>query len=516
MRRVAELERTSGQCDGTFVVTGGTGEIGCLPQTRRQLRLALGIRVAVPQLEDALQVGEAGRRSDQLGRVRRCEQRLERRRLVAATVEVECELTGAVGGGEPESGLRLQRGRDGSVETSPLGRQRRLVGDLADERMSNSICVRRRVHDQQASVHRGAHRRLDRRLIELDHRGQQLRIGVPADGGQRREHLSARRVKARDVSLDELREKGGDGVTGEVCGNDLLGEQRVALASSHELVHERWRRGEAQHRSGLHRYRVAIEAVELDALDATHAAELGDSTAQVRVANELVSTVGADEHDLFVDKAPGEMLEQVPGGGIRPLEIVEADDGGALRAQLADEPEGQDEHVAGSPCARCRQLAERLERGQLADLAPSLHLTEEIDQGSERDRLPADVNAATDVPRRASTSRGLRQQRGLPDAWITADEHDPWLTPSRPRHRALEHSELVVPSDDRVRNASASHGSCSIARRPNSRACGGGRRSLASTRRARTRNRRRWAGSVEPKTDDARSEGSRPMREHPP
>jgi hypothetical protein len=198
----------------------------------------LGTRISLPKLEDALQVGEAGCRGDQLGRVGRGEQRLERCRLVAATVEVERELAGAVGGGETETGIRRQRRRDGAVETSPLGRQRSVVGDLADEGMSNPIGVGRRVHDQQSSVHRGVHRSLDRRLIELDHRGQQLRIRVPADGGDRREHLSAGGVEARDVGLDELRQEGGNGVTGKVCGDELLGEQGVAPTASHQLVHE--------------------------------------------------------------------------------------------------------------------------------------------------------------------------------------------------------------------------------------------------------------------------------------
>ena len=89
------------------------------------------------------------------------------------------------------------------------------------------------------------------------------------------------------------------------------------------------------------------------------------------VASDLVGAVGADEHDPLVDKVPSEVLEQVPRRGITPVEIVEADDDGAVRAQLADEFERQGEHVTDAPAAGCRQLAERLERAQPADVARS-------------------------------------------------------------------------------------------------------------------------------------------------
>ena len=250
--------------------------------------------------------------------------------------------------------------------------------------------------------------------------------------------------------------------------------------------------------AAVHGHRVAIETVERDALDAAHPAELGDSTAQVWVADELAGAVGADEHDPLVDQVPGQVLEQVPGRGITPVEIVEADDDGGLRSQLADEPERQDEHVTGAPCPGCRQLAERLQRVQVGDVAPSLDVSDQIDQGRERDRLPADVHTATEEELRASTSCSLGQQRGLPDTRLTADQHHPRLTFSRPRHGPLEHRKLVVPTDDRMCNATASHRSCSIAAK---------RWGLPTAL---------WAPRLGAEDRRARSEGSRPMSEHPP
>jgi hypothetical protein len=73
------------------------------------------------------------------------------------------------------------------------------------------------------------------------------------------------------------------------------------------------------------------------------------------------------------------------------------------------------------------------------------------------------MHTATEEQLGASTSCGLGQERRLADARVTADQHDRWLTFGRPRHGALDHRKLVVPSDDRVAPATASHRSPSIA-----------------------------------------------------
>ena len=433
------------------------GKIGGLPQAWHQLWLVRWSGVSLPQLEDPFQVGEAGRRSDELGRVRRREQRLERRGLVAGAVEVERELAGPVGRGQRKPGVSLQRRGHGSVEPTPLGRQCGVVGDLADQRMPKLIGVSRPVHDQQSGVDRRANRGLSCRLIELDHGDQQLRIGLAADCGQRRKHVSARGVEACDVGLEEFRQEGGDRLAGEVRGHEFLGEERVALAAPHELVHQRRRRGDAQDGCGVHRHGVAFEPGEHDPLDAGHPAELGDTTAHARIASDLVGAVGAHEHNPLVDKVPGDVLEQVPRRGIAPVEIVEADDNGAVRSQFTDQLERQREHVAHTTCAGCCQLAQRLERVQLADVALSLNLTDQLDQRRDRDRVPADVHTATQIQPCASTTGRLEQQRRLADPSVTADQHDPRQTFGGSRHGTLKHRHLGVASHDRVHAVTACH-----------------------------------------------------------
>ena len=102
--------------------------------------------------------------------------------------------------------------------------------------MPNPIGVGGRVHDQESGIDGGAYRGLSRLLVEFDDRGQQLRICVAADGRQCRKRMAAGGIEGRDVRFKKFREKGRDGFAGQVSSNELLSEERVAVAAPRELV----------------------------------------------------------------------------------------------------------------------------------------------------------------------------------------------------------------------------------------------------------------------------------------
>ena len=139
------------------------------------------------------------------------------------------------------------------------------------------------------------------------------------------------------------------------------------------------------------------------------------------------------------------------------MQIVKAGDDGAFRAEFADESKCQGEHLTRSPSTRHGELGERLERGQRADVALSLDLTDQIHERCERDRVPTDLHATTEIQRCGRESRRLKQQRRFPDSWVAADEHHPWLAFGGSLDRTLEHGELIVASHDRVISATTSH-----------------------------------------------------------
>jgi hypothetical protein len=82
-----------------------------------------------------------------------------------------------------------------------------------------------------------------------------------------------------------------------------------------------------------------------------------------------------------------------------------------------------------------------------ADVVFALELPNQINQRREGDRVPADMDTAAEVSRRLRDSCRLGEQRGLPDAWVTADQNDSRLTFGGSGNGPLKHRELVVAPD---------------------------------------------------------------------
>ena len=136
---------------------------------------------------------------------------------------------------------------DGSVQPSPFRRKGSGVRDLADERVTHPVGIGRRVDNEQVGVDGGTDGRFDLGLVELDDPAQELRIGVPADGRQRDQHMLRRSVEPGDVGLEEIRQQRRDRLAGAMSRDELLGEERVALPTPQELVDQRRRRRDPEH-----------------------------------------------------------------------------------------------------------------------------------------------------------------------------------------------------------------------------------------------------------------------------
>ena len=65
-----------------------------------------------------------------------------------------------------------------------------------------------------------------------------------------------------------------------------------------------------------------------------------------RVRADLGGPVGADEHDGGVEEVPGEELEEVPGVGVGPVEVLDPDRDDPVGAEVADEVEDRGEEAA--------------------------------------------------------------------------------------------------------------------------------------------------------------------------
>ncbi len=186
----------------------------------------------LPELERTLQQRRRlADRVDALGRVGGADGRRQRRGVVAGVVPVMGDLRGEMGVGRLLRGdPLLQRARDGAVQLGPLARQQIVEQHLAQQRVAEAVAVVLVGDDDRAGdrlaqrVAQGA--RVERaRLTDSsswsiaagDQQPQQLlRVGREPLDPQHQRVAQRRRQRAAAV---------------EAGGEDLLGEERVALAA---------------------------------------------------------------------------------------------------------------------------------------------------------------------------------------------------------------------------------------------------------------------------------------------
>ena len=111
-------------------------------------------------------------------------------------------------------------------------------------------------------------------------------------------------------------------------------------------------------------------------MDGGEAGELGEAASLCRVGADLGGPVGADEHDGDVEEVAGEVLEEVPGVGVGPVEVLDPDRDDPVGAEVADELEDRCEEAAGAalvagwPLAGVEPAGER-RRGRSASVRRS-------------------------------------------------------------------------------------------------------------------------------------------------
>ena len=93
---------------------------------------------------------------------------------------------------------------------------------------------------------------------------------------------------------------------------------------------------------------VVAEAGQVDPVHGGEAGELGEPASLRRVRSDLGRPVGADEHDGGVEEVPREELEEVPGVGVGPVEVLDPDRDDSVGAEVADHVEDRCEQAAGA------------------------------------------------------------------------------------------------------------------------------------------------------------------------
>jgi hypothetical protein len=124
--------------------------------------------------------------------------------------------------------------------------------------------------------------------------------------------VSAGAVEGGDVGFEKVGEQGRDRLAGEMSGDELVGEERIAFPAAYKLIDESWWRRDPERGGRLDGDRAPIKPGQYEAFDPAQAAELRNPPTQQRIAADLVRPERADKYDALVDKVAGQVFEHVP------------------------------------------------------------------------------------------------------------------------------------------------------------------------------------------------------------
>ena len=291
-------------------------------------------------------------------------------------------------------------------------------------------------------------------------------VDVPPDGRGRAHELLGGRIESCEVADEHVTERRRDRIAVVGGGQQLLGDERVAVrAGEHALDQLALRHGPQD--AGQQRAQVdGPKAREVDPLDPTGAADPRQPGAELRAGLSLVvAERGYDEHALVAQVAHDER-EQVERRGIGPVHVLDDPDDRLAIGQAAQHSEQQLEQAAlgqrpvgrATGCSQLGQQAGELGPGvadQPQPLAPPdllAHPAQRLDHGQQRRRTAGELDATSDRharPRRLRAVRELRHEPRLADAGLAADEDRARFAGRGALEPGLQRPELLGAPDER-------------------------------------------------------------------
>ena len=244
-------------------------------------------------------------------------------RRVPVTRELGREL--AVAAEEPLGVLAEEFG-DAGVQRNAISREEIVVHGFVHQRVPEAISHAVVVGDEHLFEHGIAQRLEQLRLGKLHERGEQAVVGTTTDHGRAAQHFLRDRRQRVDAREHDLAQRLGEGVAvGIVGGEELLGEERVAIGTGVGAVDELGRRIAADDRGDELAQLVAIEARELDAFDDAGSVELGERRSQRVPPVQVVGAIGPEQHDPSRAQAAREVHEEIARRPVGPMQVFEHD-----------------------------------------------------------------------------------------------------------------------------------------------------------------------------------------------
>ena len=161
-------------------------------------------------------------------------------------------------------------------------------------------------------------------FLQRRHDGEEaVRDEAASDGDDAQQLLGAGRQPLR-AHEEDVAQRGREIVRrARARGDELLGEERVALGALEHRVHEPGIDAIPEDARELLAHLVARERLEVDPLHAAVALELDQQRAQGMAAIELVRPVGRDQLHALPAQIAGQEREQVASRAIGPVHVLE-------------------------------------------------------------------------------------------------------------------------------------------------------------------------------------------------
>ena len=223
---------------------------------------------------------------------------------------------------------RLERLGEGAMQGASLARQQVVVHDLLDERVAERIALHAvaGLDDEEMAADRGAESVEQFVLGQAGDLGEQLVLDATAGD---RGHAQDGRCCLRhcgDVSEQDLAERRREARAGAALaarGQQLLGEERVAVRAAVDIRHELGVGLRAEDRAEQRGDLGAAETGEVDPLDAAPAIQFGEPRQQRVATVELVAAERADEQDGHVPEGPDEVGDGLAGCAVGPVQVLD-------------------------------------------------------------------------------------------------------------------------------------------------------------------------------------------------
>lgn len=367
-----------------------------------------------------------------------------------------------------------------AVEAGAFAGQQ-VVGDgLADQGVPEAVAVVAGRDGEDAGVD-GGPQRLDQIVLgEVGDGGEQPVLdGGAALGDEPGDPLGAL-GQPFDTDEEEVAQGVGEAGAAALVGGDgeFLDEEGVPVGAFEDRV-DLGRVGFAGEDAGdLAADLVAGEAAELDTADGAQPVEFGEEGAQRVTAVDVVGAVGGEDDEAAGAQGAEEVGQQVAGGGVGPVQVLQGDDDGAVGGEAFQEAGGEFEeagHALLAGAVRAEDgggLADLGQqpgqfvllsgggRGQLVGQLPAQG-AQRGGEGGERKAVGADLDAAAegDDGARAGGGAGeLLDEAGLADARLAADDQRLRLARGGTGERVVQRLQLGGAADEHGTYGAALHG----------------------------------------------------------